>query len=233
MRNSITKLQRRIYFSFVLFFGLLLFVIETLQLKIALNRELSVHYYIIPVTMGAAFGWLLAHLKILSTKIKVEAVTDHLTQLYNRSWVSDNITSHFENFKRYSTSLSIILVDIDNFKQINDTYGHAVGDEVLVRVAELLEGTTRATDYCCRWGGEEFLVILPSTKIEGARVKAENLRQAIADEWFSFGSISCSFGVAELESDEQEEGDLVHNADLALYQAKHSGKNCVRSFSMI
>lgn len=210
---------------------MLLFVIETLQLKVALNRELSFHYYIIPVSVGATFGWLLARMKILSAEIKVESVTDHLTKLYNRGWVNDNFSLHFESFRRYRTPLSIILVDIDNFKQINDIHGHDMGDKILVRVAEILTATARTTDYCCRWGGEEFLVILPNTDLRGAETKAENIRKVIGSETFSSGCVTCSCGVATLESDGQEEKDLVSNADLALYQAKNSGRNCVRAFA--
>lgn len=152
---------------------------------------------------------------------------DFLTKINNRRFLQKSLNKELKRSARYNNALSVILFDVDNFKSINDTYGHNAGDRVLKNIAKILMKMTRESDYVGRWGGEEFIVITPQTSLENAAVLAEEIRIAI--ERFDFAlstQVTCSFGVSEL-SDEKETNELVRKADHALYEAKHSGKNCV------
>ena len=165
----------------------------------------------------------------ITDKKRVEAlsVTDRLTGLFNRLKLEEAFDSELERAKRYGHPLSVVLFDVDHFKQVNDSFGHQVGDEVLVSVAQLTKDNVRAIDVAGRWGGEEFLLLCPETELSGAMAMAEKLRSAI--ETFDFpavGRITASFGVAEAKPDESE-ASLTHRADEALYQAKGSGRNRV------
>ena len=127
------------------------------------------------------------------------------------------------------THLSFMMLDIDKFKLINDTYGHQVGDDILVELAQLVESKTRKTDSFARWGGEEFVMILPETTVEMAFKVAENLRVIIASHTFTDNlSITCSFGVASLGEGESQKS-VMKRADEALYRAKQAGRNRVES----
>ena len=125
--------------------------------------------------------------------------------------------------------LSIILLDIDFFKHINDTYGHNMGDQVLIQVTHVLLRSLRNIDIVCRWGGEEFIVLLPSASLANAFVIAEKLRISIETMKIdTASSVTASFGVSQvLEGDDMR--DTIYRADKALYLAKHSGRNCVKT----
>ena len=161
-------------------------------------------------------------------KLKLEALanTDRLTQIPNRVRL-DDVLEKLEQAKRNGTPLSIILLDIDYFKAVNDEYGHQVGDIVLQNVAELLKNNVRAGDIVGRWGGEEFLVICPYTRLKDVVQLSEKLRQQL--EQHSFPVVrhkTSSFGVTCFVM-----GDTIHSllsrCDKALYQAKHHGRNRV------
>lgn len=155
------------------------------------------------------------------------STTDPLTGLSNRRHMDQIIETHFSNAKRYSTPFTLMIFDIDNFKQINDTYGHNVGDDVLISIADLARLSFRKTDYIARWGGEEFLVLLPQTSLQDAAVLAEKLRQRIEESDFTLDSpVTCSFGVTRCQSN-LDIYELIDRADNALYQAKETGKNRV------
>lgn len=218
-----------LYVILGLIFSVLVFVVATLQLKLALNEELEVISDVISISLGVAFGFLIARVKILSKKVEVTAITDQLTTLYNRNWLNDHLFEQIEQYRRYQAALSIVMIDIDKFRKINDTYGHRVGDEVLIKLAQLLKDSSRTTDAYGRWSGEEFILMLPNTGLEGAMIKAEAIREAVADEVFSIGQVTCSFGVTEITSSDQEPHDLIRAADEALEAAKSSGRNRVRS----
>ena len=171
----------------------------------------------------------LAEEGLLSAKEQAEklSVTDRLTGLYNRLKLDQDLADEFNRCQRSGGRFSIILLDIDHFKSVNDTYGHPVGDQVLVGVARLLAEGVRKVDIVGRWGGEEFLVICPDTGIDGARVIADKLRQMIAAHEFDVvGNKSGSFGVAELKL-EDTVSNLISRADQALYRAKENGRNRV------
>jgi diguanylate cyclase (GGDEF)-like protein len=128
---------------------------------------------------------------------------------------------------RYSRTVSLIYFDVDNFKLVNDTFGHNVGDEVLKKMARLISNEIRVTDACGRWGGEEFVLVSLETDINESKMIAEKLRKKI--EAHDFGvpiKVTCSFGVAQYENEEPLEY-FVHRADLALYEAKSMGRNRV------
>ncbi|MDR5897579.1 diguanylate cyclase [Halomonas vilamensis] len=156
------------------------------------------------------------------------ANTDILTGLANRLSFDRRLELEMARSQRYQRPLSLIMLDIDHFKPINDTHGHDVGDQVLVHLANVLRENLRMTDLCARWGGEEFIVLVPETAIFQARQLAEKLREAIvATEFPVVGQkISASFGVIEAHHDELML-QVIKRVDLALYQAKAAGRNQV------
>ena len=165
----------------------------------------------------------------ISDKKRVEelSITDQLTKLYNRFKIEDVFKVEIDRSKRYKTSFSVIMLDIDHFKLVNDNFGHDVGDAVLKDMAMILKSIVRVTDIVGRWGGEEFMVIASNTNKESALVLAEKIRKAIETHLFEvIGSKTASFGVSEYrEGDTQE--DIVKRADNGLYEAKENGRNRV------
>lgn len=157
------------------------------------------------------------------------SITDSLTSIYNRIHLEESFKEELNRAKRYKTNFSVIMLDIDYFKEVNDTYGHDVGDDVLIDTVNILKQNIRATDILGRWGGEEFLIILPQTDILEAEQLAEKLRVAIYNHNFSkIGKKTCSFGVSEFKDDDDETSkNIVKRADNALYEAKNLGRNRV------
>lgn len=161
-------------------------------------------------------------------KIEKLAVTDNLTKLYNRRKCDDVIAQQIELFRRYGTIFSVIILDIDHFKQVNDTFGHHAGDRVLQNIAGVLQKNTRTTDVVCRWGGEEFVIICPNMKNQGAFSLAENLKELIsAVKDSTVGHVTASFGVSDVGQGDTTVVEIVKRADEALYNAKASGRNTV------
>ncbi len=161
------------------------------------------------------------------------AITDQLTNLYNHNFFYTRLEEEFERTMRYGGNVSLIMMDIDNFKRINDTHGHREGDKVLKAVSHLIKSSVRKSDIVSRYGGEEFTVILPQTTIEGAVGEAERIR-ALVEGYGYIGlhgeNITVSSGVAACPNGKvKDAGGLVSLADRALYLAKDAGKNCVRS----
>ena len=155
------------------------------------------------------------------------AITDRLTGLYNRLKLDEVLMYEIVKTKRYHTALSLIIIDVDHFKSVNDTYGHQVGDTVLKEVANILRTVSRGSDVVGRWGGEEFLIILPNTNLAGALVAAEKIRTAIEEHSFSVaGKKTASLGVSEFLVEETEDA-FIERADQALYRAKTGGRNQV------
>ncbi|TAA47986.1 diguanylate cyclase [Corallincola spongiicola] len=153
------------------------------------------------------------------------AVTDPLTRIGNRAYLDNIIAKEIERNLRYSHSLSVLLIDVDHFKKINDKFGHQVGDEVLKEVSQRLASNIRQSDSLGRWGGEEFLIICPETDLDNAAILAEKLREIINEkEMPEAGIQSISIGVAELAHDRKPE-PMIARADQALYQAKNKGRN--------
>lgn len=160
-------------------------------------------------------------------RIEELSVTDRLTGLYNRLKLDEVFTYEITQTKRYQTPLSIILLDIDHFKQVNDTYGHQTGDLVLQEIAKILRSLDRQSDTIGRWGGEEFLIILPKTNQIGAMQIGEKIRFSIESHLFSIvGKKTASFGISEFQNGD-DQNTLVERADNALYRAKKEGRNRV------
>ncbi|MDA3907497.1 MAG: GGDEF domain-containing protein [Sulfurimonas sp.] len=158
---------------------------------------------------------------------------DHLTKIHNRKSIETILIKELKRAKRYKHKLSVIIFDIDNFKNINDTYGHNTGDKVLKNISKVVTATIRETDYFGRWGGEEFIVISTETSLEKALLVAEKIRNSIYEHDFEEAEkVSCSIGVAQFTSEDTHQ-TIVHNADTALYQAKNSGKNKVVAYNNI
>jgi diguanylate cyclase (GGDEF)-like protein len=147
------------------------------------------------------------------------AYHDHLTKIYNRQKFDKLYKKELENHKRYGDDLSIIMLDIDYFKQLNDTYGHDVGDKVLVALSELISKHLRTNDIFARWGGEEFMILLPRTNIDTAYQKAEELRKIIDKHKNKIPHFTVSFGVTQLLDYDKELSAFIR-VDKALYQAK-------------
>lgn len=165
----------------------------------------------------------------LHEKTQKEALTDSLTGLFNRRFFEIQLEREYKTAMRKKESLSLIVVDIDHFKHINDTFGHTVGDMALQEVAFVLADGVRTTDTVSRFGGEEFVIILPQTGGNEATIIAERLRESIADAIFSeIGTLTISLGVASCPENTNNWLDLFKIADESLYEAKQSGRNCVR-----
>jgi len=161
-------------------------------------------------------------------KYKKLASTDSLTGLYNRYKLSELYISTYNMMIQRSSNLSIIMLDLDYFKKINDNFGHNVGDDVLVQTAHILLRHLRNIDIIGRWGGEEFIVFLPTVNLKTATKLAENLRHTISEHEFEIvGQIHASFGVTEVKIGDSMES-AIERADQALYSAKSSGRNCVK-----
>lgn len=170
-------------------------------------------------------GEYLSERERLVQEFKRMATTDGLTGIYNRMKLEPIMTAEVLRSRRYGRLMSILLIDIDHFKLVNDNYGHNIGDAVLRDVAAVLKENLRDADSLGRWGGEEFLVVAPETSTEGARKIAEKLRHAVASHKFIREiKVTISVGVASLMADEWEE-DMVRRADEAMYVAKNSGRN--------
>jgi diguanylate cyclase (GGDEF)-like protein len=164
----------------------------------------------------------------LHETVALQAVSDGLTGLANRRHTEERLAAEIARSERYGTPLSVVACDIDGFKAANDTYGHAFGDVVLQEFASVLRETLRDVDVSGRWGGEEFLLVLPETTLEGAIDAAERIRSALVALDVGPARMTASFGVAELTRG-SDAAALVASADAALYQAKRGGKNRVEA----
>jgi two-component system cell cycle response regulator len=161
-------------------------------------------------------------------RLELMAVTDGLTGLFNHRFIFERLEEETAKVARYGRPLSIIMLDIDNFKAVNDTFGHRAGDEVILSVAHAIMACIRKTDVAGRYGGEEFLVLLPETDLASAKVVAEKIRSTVAQLSFEIKdlAITISAGVAEAQQGESYEA-FINRADANLYRAKRSGKNRV------
>lgn len=173
----------------------------------------------------------LKHLKSELVNARVEATTDALTGLNNRRGFDEYLKKLLNDRRRSGTGFSIIMTDLDRFKDVNDNYGHLIGDKVLQAFARLLRDNTRDSDFVARFGGEEFVLLLPNTSLDNAYVVAENIRHAVeklrvkqAKTGVAIGSITASFGVAMHRFDESAH-ELIDRCDKAMYRAKDAGRN--------
>lgn len=163
-----------------------------------------------------------------SNLLEYQASHDKLTGLYNRNKFDEIFGKELRRSQRYEYDLSLIIFDIDDFKKVNDKFGHQIGDEVLIEISKIVLLNVREHDLVVRWGGEEFLVLLPNTKLEGAVSVAQKIKEVIYSTQLSSKklNITSSFGVSTLRKDDLEK-DIIARADKALYDAKETGKNKV------
>jgi diguanylate cyclase (GGDEF)-like protein len=191
-------------------------------------------YQLLIISTTFSLAWIVSGQ--LQKELKDQATQDPLTKVFNRRALEEIVNLEHSRSMRNQAPLSVIMLDIDHFKELNDSYGHNAGDKVLVEVAELLTRSTRGHDSIARFGGEEFIVLLPETNINQARLIAEKLRMKISSQSFNFtrGSdlaITASFGVTVCELDKESWLSVVERADEALYKAKANGRNRVVVFN--
>jgi diguanylate cyclase (GGDEF)-like protein len=162
------------------------------------------------------------------------SITDSLTELYNRRHFFEIAALEFERTHRYNRALSVVMIDIDHFKSINDTHGHTVGDLALCEIVTRIKSSVRTVDIVARYGGEEFVVLMPETGLEEARQVAERIRQIVANRPIEHKDAiifaTLSLGVAEMDKNTKDLDELIKYADRALYKAKTRGRNCVESY---
>jgi len=168
------------------------------------------------------------------------AITDSLTELYNKGYILRRLESELIRSARYSEPLSLIMIDIDYFKKINDSLGHITGDNILKKLSQILVKSVRDVDIAARYGGEEFIIVCPNTSVSGAAILTERIRENVQNAIFHSGSIdiktTISLGVSSLSPSSLASGEinaskLIEKADLALYKAKSAGRNKVAVYT--
>lgn len=206
--------------------------IETIRVvSVALGLLLiGISYYFMTIVFNRytkAIAAYQSQLEIKNRTLSKLSNIDYLTKISNRRCMQKILNKELKRAKRYQNTFSVILFDVDDFKKINDTYGHNAGDKVLKNISRIVSNKVRESDYFGRWGGEEFILVIPQTNLENAAILAEEIRKGF--EAFDFDEpsrVTCSFGVSEY-SGETESSELVLKADEALYTAKENGKNKV------
>lgn len=195
---------------------------------------------------GSCFVWVtgtLFHRTAIDLRrmalLEEESITDPLLGIYNRRYMDRRLATEIGRAKRYGLPLSVLMVDIDHFKKVNDVYGHQAGDLVLGYVGELILGVIRDADIAARYGGEEIVIIAPDSTAKAGRELAERLRNNIGSHELVLSSESrakqavrvfVSIGVAELDEQTSTAQQLIENADAALYEAKETGRNRVKTY---
>ena len=173
------------------------------------------------------FALMLRRVENERTIIQQQAETDKLTGIYNRRHFESSLEREIQRARRYGSSLSLLMIDVDNFKQLNDAHGHLVGDRMLYRLARECESCLRTSDIFCRYGGDEFVIVAPETSALAAMTMARRMRQNIdalgMDQ--SFGTLAISIGIAVWQESFKTNDDFIAAADSALYQAKSAGRN--------
>ncbi len=173
----------------------------------------------------------------LYEKIKHKSYTDSLTDVYNHGFFQDQLSTEIEKATENDQPLCLLMLDLDNFKKLNDEFGHQTGDQTLIKIADILKHSAREMDYICRYGGEEFVVILTNTDKDDAFTIAERIRENVAScrvkDLPDNHSVTVSIGIAGFPEDAQSKSELIESADRAMYVAKFSGKNrtCLHSDS--
>jgi diguanylate cyclase (GGDEF)-like protein len=210
-------------------------VIGVLDVETTAERPLHAYDRDLLGSLAGQVALTIAHAKHVA-KVEVQAITDGLTGLYNYRYFLTLLDREFKRAARYGRPLSLILLDIDHFKRYNDTNGHSLGNEALRQVADIMRQVSRDVDFTVRYGGEEFIVLLPETNLTEACAVAERLRAAIADHSFlgcasqPGGALTISLGVAGYPFDAHSDSELLEHADAALYLAKRTTRNCVMTY---
>ncbi|MBB6183609.1 sensor domain-containing diguanylate cyclase [Oleiagrimonas soli] len=191
--------------------------------------EMHAEEHDLAVTLGEQLGLMLGNLKLQET-LRIQSIRDPLTGLFNRRYLEVSLNRELLRSRRHGRSVAVMMLDMDHFKRFNDTHGHDAGDELLQQFAAVLRDNMRAEDIACRYGGEEFVLILPEVEHASALQRAEDIRQAVAamkvrHQGALLGTVTVSIGVAMQDTQGSEPGTLLHAADQALYRAKNAGRN--------
>lgn len=186
---------------------------------------------LILVTIADFAGIAISNAKAMA-RIKQLVITDDLTGLYNSRYFFEQVEYEVERAKRYQSPLALVFFDLDRFKVVNDTYGHLVGSRLLAEVGAIVQQNVRKTDKAARYGGDEFVIILPQTEKAGAKILAVKLLEALQQQKFVSDSgehlaVTASFGVASFPEDSLSSSELINAADEAMYKVKASGRNAV------
>lgn len=181
------------------------------------------------LTVARRMKSLQDELRARNRELERLATTDLLTGLDNRRSAQEKLDEHVTRARHLGGDLSVLLIDVDHFKRVNDEHGHASGDAVLRELSQRLRARLRPQDTCGRWGGEELLVVLPDTDRDDAGSIAEHLRAAVADAPYVDATIPVTASIGVADWDHDTESELVKRADSALYAAKAAGRNCVRA----
>ena len=169
-------------------------------------------------------------------KLTQQSSMDRLTELYNRSYLEPFLEGEIDTARKENQQVSVMMVDMDHFKEINDTYGHVVGDHVLAIFAQVVLKCLRKTDIIARYGGDEFIVVLPNTDTETASSVADRIRNEVTETYIPpvdgvvISSINCSIGISNYPVLCDSKNTLIKTSDLALYMAKRSGRNCTKVY---
>ena len=202
------------------------------------SREVDPHSYFLAVAVPAAiapfFGYitlrLTNQLDLAETRLRQLSITDELTQAYNRRYIIEMANKMLAGAKRYGNSFAIISFDIDDFKHINDTYGHAAGDKVLHALSKICMDQVRDTDIFARYGGEEFLILVHHCSPTDVMKFAERLRTKLSEARIQYNQVDIQFtvsmGAGFFDSSTPDLDTILKRADAALYHAKNKGKNC-------
>ena len=207
----------------VLLLSILLFITSVVWLRISALKARSAELSLKVEEKTRDLEAMVEKLTLLSSQ-------DSLTGLKNRRYFTERAKAQWHEFKRHNRAFSLLIVDIDFFKKINDEYGHHVGDAVLVKIANTLENNLRESDVIARWGGEEFLILLPSLNIQEAYWVAEKLRKSVAEQVVEAPpysvSVTITCGVADIKDYDSVDA-CIHAVDKKLYVGKESGRNAV------
>ena len=203
----------------------------TIQAQTVQNNALLIKVLLGFLLLSVLVLYRYFELKRYAAKLLYLSETDMLTQLYNRLKIEKELVIQVQRAQRSNQSLSILLLDVDHFKNVNDTFGHPVGDKVLIEIARIAKESIRAYDNIGRWGGEEFLVVCPECNQEEAMHVAKRIQNGLKKAVYSTHELyTLSFGIATL-SDEDTAYSLISKADEALYQAKEEGRDCICTFT--
>jgi len=195
------------------------------------HLPMALYFVILGTLVGVLFGIYPQIISGLLSRIQILSVTDYLTGIYNRRYLFDKLAEELNRSSRYQRKLSLLMLDIDHFKNYNDNHGHQQGDYLLKELAQLLTRSIRKPDFVARYGGEEFVVVAPETDKEQGVKLAEKIKMAIEEYPFKMkesqpnGRITVSVGVVEFPEGGSNADELVGKADVALYLAKDMGRN--------
>lgn len=226
MLTSEEKKNTSIFVYYLLVSVFVFSILTIIHSWITFNQVQFIHF-LIPVFASIVVGYLLAHNKILQLELIELANTDKLTGACNRLYFDERLKQEIDRAKRYKQVFSVIYLDLDHFKQVNDQFGHGTGDEVLKNFSAIVKKQNRESDVFARFGGEEFIIITQMADKTSAYNLYERLKKAVSDyEYKPSKKITFSAGIAEFNIEKDNIESILERADTALYKAKESGRNC-------